>query len=648
MAAIFGIIATSPGADLDALAASIQDRLVYRAPDGFTRWRQDGCVLAHGALHLGTRPAQASQPLRMADGRICVMDGYISNYDDVGRALGLDPGLALDDAQLLALAVERWGNGFTDRVQGEFALALWDPRARALDLYRDHLGARPLCYVHTSQLFAFASTSLPLTRLPGVGARLDPLGIVTLWYGDAGYLHQDYTAFEGVHALPPAHHLRWRGGEPADPRRYWRLAPRDPVRRRDEREYVEAFRDVFGGAVARAMRGSADTALMLSGGIDSAAILAARRGFREEGVADDLLCISAVLAPGTQAPWAQEENRNILAMTDRHPRSLQFGVPVTDEPGSLVTSADLAEAAWSWMHPADSSLLVPSLACGLAKRSGCSLILNGVDGDNMTSPGGNHLAMLIREGRFRRAWIESRRAGTVNTYLRGQPPATLLARALLAAAEPRTIRRLRHLHRVERSICGLALHPVMTPSLADATDLPRRLREAAARQSRDDPDQRCAHRAYWLAFSLDGSSQIVSRHGMEARHPWCDMQVLDFFEGLPTEVRVRHGWTKWVVRAACQDALGADVAWHSGKSHLGAALTRQVVEEAAPYLRQLLVDQRSRLLEYVREDAVTELFEGLERREFDDPQLCDRVLEMVALAGWVRHVHGSNRGIAHA
>ena len=639
MAAIFGVVALAPGFDLDALARVMQERLAFRAPDGFKQWQQDGCILGHGALHVGKAPEQAVQPLRLRDGRICLVDGFVANHGEVRRSLGVDAEVVLDDAQLLALAVERWGDACTDHVHGEFVLALWNPESRVLELVRDHLGGRPICYVQTPHLFAFASSTLALLSLPGVERRLDPLAIVTLWYGDAAYLKQDYSSFEGMPALAPGHRLTWRAGEATTPSRYWRLQPEERLRLHDEREYVDAFREVFGGAVDRSMRGSTGTALMLSGGIDSAAILAARRGFRMGGKADDLLCVSAVLGAGDDTPWAQEENRNILAMIRQHARAVQFAVPVTDQPGSLVSSADLAEVAWSWIQPMDMGLLVPSLACGLAKRNDCRLVLNGVDGDNMTSAGLHYIDGLMRAGQVRHAWSESVLASRVNTYLNGTSPARLFGRATLAALEPALSRRGRDRMRSRRDAREAEQHPVMAPALARAVDLPERLRAASALRAGDPAQLKCDHLAYWLGCSLGASEAIVSRHGMDIRHPWCDLQVLKFFQRLPVEYKARRGWTKWVVREACEPALGKEIAWHSGKRHLGALLNQQVLADAAPYLRVMLEEQRASLQGYVRDRAVDEAIDALASPEGLTGKKCDTVLDVVTLAGWLRHVH---------
>jgi asparagine synthase (glutamine-hydrolysing) len=262
--------------------------------------------------------------------------------------------------------------------------------------------------------------------------------------------------------------------------------------------------------------------------------------------------------------------------------------------------------------------------------------MNGVDGDVLTSAGVYYIDQLVAQGKWRQGWRESKRAAEVNTHLQGRRPIKLFGRATLAALQPNLLRRIRSRHRTEQVIRGLAAHPVMAPGLAARVDLPARLRRADALHADRSRQRGCDHRAYWLAFSLAGSEQIAARHGMEARHPWCDLRVVELFQQLPTDIKVRDGWTKWVVRRACEPALGPEVVWHSGKEHLGSHLNRQVLQEAAPYLCQLLEGQRARLTEFVRDEAVTEAIAALAQADLADPEACDTTIVVTALAGWLR------------
>lgn len=637
MAAIYGVISDSTPFDPARLAARIEAQMAYRAPDGFHRWSADGCLLGHGALHLG-QPAPVAQPLRLADGRICVCDAYIANHDQVHRDLGIEADQSLDDAQLVALALEQWGPAFIDRLRGEFAIAVWDPSSRSLQLYRDQLGARPLYWAQASGLFAFASAPPALVLLPGLTARFNPLFAAAQWYDDAIYMDTTSTSFMGIQALQPGHRMNRNGASVPRIERYWSPRIQEPQRFADEGEVVAAFREVFSGAVSRAMRGSSDAALMLSGGIDSAAILAARKGFERGGQADELLCVSAILDPSITEPGSRTESNNIQSMTRDLRRTLQFNVPVADAPDSLVTAADLAEVAWMWMNPADLTLLVPSLASRLARKAGCRLVFNGFDGDNVTSAGQYYMTALIRQGQLGRAWRESVRASRVNTYLQGSSPLRTFLHASGQVLEPAPVRKMRRRSQIDRIISAIDRHPMLAPGVAERIELPERLRRAVDRRLDTSPEHAAAHQAYWLGYSMGGSEAITARHGLESRHPWCDLEVVEFFNSLPPEYLVRGGWTKWVVRAACEQALGADVVWHSGKRHLGSGLAAQALSHAAPYLAQLLADQRPVLQRYVRDEAITDAARQLAETPLSTSQECDSVLTIVALAGWLRHV----------
>lgn len=641
MAAIFGFLDKGVGRafDTEAIVQAMQRDLCHRAPDGFTTWRGSPAVIGHGALNVSGADA-SPQPLRLGDGRILVADGFVANFDEVRKALRVERDVVIDDARLLAIAVHRWGVGFHERVSGEFAVALWNPESQVLDLFSDHIGARPLRYVETPQAFAFASEALALLAVPGISPKLDPVGIVTMWYDDAAYMDSVGSAFEDVRSLPGGHHLRWQRGMPASVRRYWRLQPKEPLRYADEREYVEAFRDVFGRAVTSAVRGSLKSALMLSGGIDSGAILAALRNFSAEGQADDLLCVSAVLGPENQHhATSQAEHTNIQKLTAGHRRTLQFEVPPSAGRDGVVSSADLAEVAWSWMHPRDMSLLVPSLCCRLARQDGCRVILNGVDGDVVTSTGRHYISGLVQQRQWRRVWHESREAPRVNTYLRTRSRAGLLFRAVAAGLAPEPIRRLRKRLNLEREIRGSSSHPEMSPEIAERIDLSGRLRQAMHRRNADRSEQhRCDNLIHWLSISLHASVDISSRHGIEARHPWCDRAVVEFFQRLPINYRTRDGWTKYIVRRACEPALGSDVVWHSGKDHLGAWLNETVLKDAASYLRSVIVAERGLLEEYVRPAAVSQALHLLNDLGDLTRKKCDRVLMLVSLAGWLRYI----------
>jgi asparagine synthase (glutamine-hydrolysing) len=640
VAAIYGFVATAAAStdDWPTVALGMQQRLVHRAPDSFTHWARDGAWLGHGAMHLG-QSARSTQPLRLEDGRILVVDGFVANDEALRQRLGVPPAQELDDAQLFALALQRWQGGFHEYVHGEFALALWDPQARTLDLWRDHLGARPLCYLQTRRGFGFASEAPPLLLLPEAPRRVNPLAFVTMWCDDANYQDLASTPFEGILALPPAHHLRLQEEGVASLRRYWRLQPAEPLRLPDEGQYVDAFREVFAAAVDRSMREAGRTGLMLSGGIDSGAILAARRGFRQGARAEGLLCLSAVAGPGVEDAGLHAESANIRSMTAGEPDAVRFEVPAPVD-GPLVSERDVVGLAMARLHPVDMYLQVSAHACRLARERGCRLVLNGIDGDNVLGRGTYPMAELLRQGRWRQAWRECGQSQN-STYLHRMSPAQVMGYAMYHAFAPEMVRRWRGQRGARRMLAGLRQHPVLAPDLVDRIGLAERIEWAVLRRYSRDPQHRCDHRSYWVGFSMRGADYLASRNGMAIRFPWCDKRVMEFFERVPTRYLACGGWTKYLVRKACEPALGGAAVWHIGKRHVGELLNRQVLRAAGAGLAAVLDEERYALQPYFRSAAIDRAIAGLHSFKAVQGSHYDAMLSIACMAGWLRQAHHS-------
>src|SRR5437763_13672484 len=128
----------------------------------FGCWQRDGRAVDAAPL---------AQCLTFGD-IACVFDGRIDNRDSLIRSLKHHP-LATsdsDDRELVLAAYDRFGESFVERLDGDFAIGVFDRRANRLLLARDRLGLRPLCYTQFNRTFLFASEAKPLLAYPGVEA----------------------------------------------------------------------------------------------------------------------------------------------------------------------------------------------------------------------------------------------------------------------------------------------------------------------------------------------------------------------------------------------------------------------------------------------------------------------------------------------
>ena len=264
------------------LIALMRDRMVHRGPDSAGIWRSpDGrCGFGFRRLAIIDLSDAASQPMSSPDGLVTVVfNGEIYNHADLRRdlvALGRTAWQTdHSDTEVLLQAYQQWGLDFVHRLYGMFAFAIYDARDPArpvLQLGRDRVGVKPLYFARTSRgEWLFASEIRALLAHPDVGIEMDR---VAFWH----YLTfivapAPLTMFRGVFKLPAGHLLTIdRHGE-ARASQYW-----DPIPRREdtyseadlsEPEAVAELTRLLRQSIARRMVSDVPFGVLLSGGVDS-------------------------------------------------------------------------------------------------------------------------------------------------------------------------------------------------------------------------------------------------------------------------------------------------------------------------------------------------------------------------------------------
>jgi asparagine synthase (glutamine-hydrolysing) len=262
----------APGNDADPrVVAAMVARLVHRGPDG------DGFHDAPG-IALGMRrlaiidPDGGDQPLRSEDGEIvAVFNGELYNHAELRAGLERR-GHRLrsnSDGEVIPHLYEEHGPGFVERLNGIFAIALWDARAQTLHLARDRFGVKPLYYSRAGGRLCFASEVRALLADESIPRELDAAAIDH--FLTFRFVPSPRTALAAVRKLAPASVLSAGPGGVTETE-YATEAP--PADRRDRDELVQAYRAAFERAVARQMMSDRPIGLMLSGGLDSGAICA--------------------------------------------------------------------------------------------------------------------------------------------------------------------------------------------------------------------------------------------------------------------------------------------------------------------------------------------------------------------------------------
>jgi asparagine synthase (glutamine-hydrolysing) len=277
MCGIAGLIDTGSESVSPVSLKRMTDAIAHRGPDGEGQWIEGPVGLGHRRLAIIDLSAAGHQPMITADHRFVISyNGEVYNFRELRtelEALGYWFRSATD-TEVVLNALAAWGVKALERLNGMFALALWDRRERRLLLARDRYGIKPLYYYRQGATFAFASEQKAILAVPGIARRLDKAAL--LEYFTFQNFFTDRTLLEDMRMLPAGHYavLECGGGAALRLQRYWDFQFAEPAGMVDAREYREELARLFQQAVNRQLVSDVEVGSYLSGGMDSGAITA--------------------------------------------------------------------------------------------------------------------------------------------------------------------------------------------------------------------------------------------------------------------------------------------------------------------------------------------------------------------------------------
>src|SRR5208282_605771 len=292
--------------NLDRNAASVEPSLIrammdtirHRGPDDDGLYVAPGVGLGHlrlSIIDLGS----GHQPLSNEDGTIwIVFNGEIYNYREL-RAFLVGKGHVFKtqtDTEVIVHLYEELGPQCLEKLRGMFAFALWDEKEKALILARDRVGIKPLYYSLTDKAIVFASEIKAILADPAINRELAP-EIIDRFLSFL-YVPGEETLLKGICKLAPGHYLLLKDGK-AEIRQYWDLEFFKPSERPSLKDAENELSNLLAEAVELHMIADVPVGVLLSGGVDSTALLscAAERtdkeissftvGFSDPGIADE-------------------------------------------------------------------------------------------------------------------------------------------------------------------------------------------------------------------------------------------------------------------------------------------------------------------------------------------------------------------------
>jgi asparagine synthase (glutamine-hydrolysing) len=547
MCGIAGFVGQGSVEDLKRMT----DALMHRGPDEEGLWVDEtkGAYLGHRRLSI-LDVAGGRQPMWTRDGSLgIVFNGEIYNFAELRRELE-DVGYRFEtdhsDTEVLLHGYRQWGRDLTTRLNGMWAFALYDRESDALFCSRDRVGKKPFYYTLQNGTFAFASELTALIKHSVVRATVSIRSLKK--YFAYGYIPSPLSLYSEISKLPAGCSLDYSLSDGTlKVHRYWQFVL-EPVEERPagiEERWADELRHVLDGAVGRRLVSDVPLGVFLSGGVDSSAVAAIAAQQLGAGQLDTF-SIGFEEADFDESRYARMAAEHVGS---RHHLEML----------SLSKARTLLPEIFNRMDEpmGDSSLLPTFLLCRHARRH-VTVALGGDGADELFA-----------------GYAPFRALRWAKLYSRLVPRPVHEAIRMLADRLPaghgymnldfkikRTLRGLSYPKRLWNPVWMSALDgPELEQLFREPVDLEDVFSEAIELWEANEPagleEQTLQFftRLYLENDILTKIDRASMMNSLEVRAPFLDINVIDFARKIPTEYKLRHSQTKYLLKKAMEPLL---------------------------------------------------------------------------------------------
>lgn len=563
----------------------MMDALAHRGKDGSGVWCNSRLGFGHQMLRITPESRHEQLPYKSDSRLVITAEARIDNRDELLGKLNTprDQGAELPDSHLILHAYEKWGESCPEHLEGSYAFAIWDERMQQLFCAVDPLGSRILYTYCTPRLFLFSTEIKGILALPGLGIRLDEAGFAQLAFLAKTHRDPTITSFEGI-SLMRAATSRTTSARAQRTRTYWEPDFKHEIRFSTEDQYLEQFRELFNHSVRSCMRSSYAVGAFLSGGLDSSAIVCtAARLHRQQG--KTLAAISSVLPEGCPGPEKDERQYIDIVKQQENIPVLYVHPPITGLCGHLEKAIELSEDP-RFNH----SYFLYAAFQETARKADIRVMLCGSRGEiGPSSYGNGYLPELALGGHWGKLAANLRELAMVTDTSFFKVAFSEVVMPLLPAGISRSYGRLRGRRPVTFAERLIAQPGFFHQAMASAGITPPLF---MADKLTLHPHQK------QMAFTLFNNTCIPSPmnamlQDQEMAFPFADKRLLEFCLALPGEMKIRHGWKRYLLRAGMEGILPPEIQWRKSKGQFSPDFFRRVAasrQEVVNILEEMETD----------------------------------------------------------
>ncbi|MFH1718751.1 MAG: asparagine synthase (glutamine-hydrolyzing), partial [Planctomycetota bacterium] len=591
----------------------------HRGPDESGIYLDDRVGLGHARLSI-IDLSSGVQPIHNEDKSMWIVyNGEIFNYLELKQNL-LQKGhrfYTTSDTEVLLHLYEEEGPDCLAKLNGQFALAIWDAKKKELFLARDRVGIRPLYYTMLGNTMIFGSEIKSIFMNANVPRRIDPVAmdqIFTFWT-----TLTPRTAFKDIYELPPGHYLKTSNGKVTF-KKYWDipLCPRAEQVDLEPREICRQVRELLLDAVRIRLRADVPVGCYLSGGLDSSGVTTlVVRNFNSD------VRTFGIRFEQDGFDEGEHQNRMVSFLNTKH-TEIQA---TNDKIGS-----SLPECLWHCEKPLLRTAPIPLfLLSDAVHQSGYKVVLTGEGADEVF--GGYN---IFREAKVRRFWARypdsqsrAEMIGRLYPYIFNNPRLKSTLQSFFAKGLDKTDDPIfSHFIRWENTS---RLKTFFSADLSSAVGS-----YSGYDQVRESLPKAYEHadsfsKAQYLEMAIFLSNYLLSSqgdrmamaHSVEIRLPYLDFRVIDFMARVPARLKIMGLNEKHILKKSFQGILPDEIA--SRPKHPYRAPIKQSLlnGKSAEYVREALSEKSLETSGLFDAGKVTRLLRKLE--SLDNPSEIDNM-----------------------
>lgn len=581
----------------------------HRGRQGFSIYPDRNVALGHCLFDTGCNGLWVD-----ADGFAISFDGRIDNRDALSVSLrkgAADAPVDLDrlsDQAFLLFAFRQVKERLPAMLRGDFALAIWNPAEEALFLCRDHFGVRPLFYRWVGPALHFASEIKGLRAMVGGPELSVRYGAASGFVSGEPDLADDpaRTFYEDVFRLLPGHFAiadksGWRTS------RYWRLDPPLPA----GGDHSPRFRELLIRAIGRRTRSTQPLGALLSGGLDSSAIVSL--------IGSGAAGANAQVFSLTFDAEDEDETPYIDAVVQA------YDLPAAKIDGSCISALHAIDEIMEEQDhppPAPNAALSRHLLHQIAGR-GIRVVLHGHGGDEVVSHGRGLFQELAESGRWIRLWRSL--AASRNELGPPWPHFRKLVRQ----------KGLRGWRTAARAVLGRTSRSASDPVLFAPDGRRRPIEQSWHLRTLTAP---------LFARALEITDHEAAAAGVEVRMPFLDIDLVEFCVTVPAEQKWADGYPRALLRKALAGVLPARVAQRRDKFDFVFRLGRSLLHDHADMIGDALGAKAGWLAPHADVPLLRSRWHALQQGRQVDGRDLMAIWRAVVLSRWLQRESGREAG----